>query len=150
MASYGRSRLFSHDSLPAPGTALITTVTAGVIERDGRVLVCRRRADQFHPLKWEFPGGKVEAGEEPAAALGRELREELGITTRDIEEITRFPFQYPGRPPILLIFFRVASYSGVPENRVFDEIRWVAPQQLPQLDFLEADIDFVGRLARSK
>ena len=128
----------------------MTTVTAAVIERDGRVLVCRRRADQSHPLKWEFPGGKVEPGEDPAAALGRELQEELGITTGKIEEITRFPFQYPGRPPILLIFFGVSSYSGAVQNRIFDEIRWVAPQQLPQLDFLEGDIDFVRRLAHAR
>jgi len=123
------------------------TVTAAVIECRGQVLVCRRRGDQSHPLKWEFPGGKVEPNEDPAAALVRELREELGITTEGMEEITRFPFQYPGRPPILLIFFRVSSYSGAAENRIFNEIRWVAPRQLPELDFLEADIDFVRRLA---
>ncbi|MBI3693394.1 MAG: (deoxy)nucleoside triphosphate pyrophosphohydrolase [Acidobacteria bacterium] len=128
----------------------MTTVTAAVIERDGRLLVCRRRTDQSHPLKWEFPGGKVEPGEDPVAALSRELQEELGITAEGAEEITRFPYQYPGRPPILLIFFRVSSYSGATENRIFDEIQWVAPQQLPQLDFLEADIDFVRRLAHAK
>ncbi|MBI3695439.1 MAG: (deoxy)nucleoside triphosphate pyrophosphohydrolase [Acidobacteria bacterium] len=128
----------------------MTTVTAAVIERDGWLLVCRRRADQSHPLKWEFPGGKVEPGEDPVVALGRELQEELGITAEGVEEITRFPYQYPGRPPILLIFFRVSSYSGVAENRIFDQIQWVAPQQLPQLDFLEADIDFVRRLAHAK
>ena len=57
----------------------MTTVVAGVLERDGKILICRRRADQPHPLKWEFPGGKLETGESPAAALIRELREELGI-----------------------------------------------------------------------
>ena len=54
----------------------MTTVTAAVIEREGRILICRRRADQDQPGKWEFPGGKLEDGEQPAEALRRELREE--------------------------------------------------------------------------
>lgn len=57
----------------------MTVVVAAIIERGGLVLVCRRREDGAHPLKWEFPGGKVELGESPEDALRRELREELGI-----------------------------------------------------------------------
>ncbi len=124
----------------------MTTVTAAVIERDGRILICRRRADQKHPLKWEFPGGKVEPGEDPEACLRRELEEELGIAIQDAEEITRFPYQYPGRPPILLVFYRVPRYAGQVENRIFSEIRWAVPEDLPAFDFLEGDIDFVRAL----
>jgi 8-oxo-dGTP diphosphatase len=126
------------------------TVVAAVIEREGQVLVCRRRADQKHPLKWEFPGGKVEDGEEPAEALRREVSEELGIGVEGAEEITRFPFQYPGRPPILLVFYRVPRYSGAIENRDFHELRWATPEELPDLDFVEGDVEFVRRLARDK
>jgi 8-oxo-dGTP diphosphatase len=125
----------------------MTTVTAAVIERDGFLLICRRRADQKHPLKWEFPGGKVEPGEETAAGLRRELREELGIAVEIAEEITRFEYQYPGRPPILLVFYRVRKYSEEIENRIFAEVRWARPSELPQFDFLEGDVDFVRRLA---
>ncbi len=125
----------------------MVTVTAAVIECDGRVLICRRRADQKHPLKWEFPGGKVEPGEAPEGCLRRELEEELGIAVEAAEEITRFPFQYPGRPPILLVFYRVPRYSGEVENRIFSEIRWAAPQELPAFDFVEGDVDFVRTLA---
>jgi 8-oxo-dGTP diphosphatase len=125
----------------------MTTVTAAVIERDGRVLICRRRADQKHPLKWEFPGGKVEPGEDAPAGLRRELNEELGIRVESAEEMTRFEYQYPGRSPISLVFYRVAKYSGRVENRIFAEIRWAAPGELPQFDFLEGDVDFVRRLA---
>lgn len=128
----------------------LTTVTAAVIERDGRILICRRRADQRHPLKWEFPGGKVEPGEDPVAGLRRELEEELGIRGADVEEITRFPFQYPGGAPILLIFYRVLRYSGQVENRIFAEIRWAPPKDLPDFDFLEGDISFVRQLARGE
>jgi 8-oxo-dGTP diphosphatase len=125
----------------------MTTVVAGVIERNGLILICRRRAGQQHPLKWEFPGGKVEAGEEPGEALRRELNEELGIVIEAPAELTRFHYQYPGRQPILLIFFRVPRHSGSVINRIFAEIRWAAPADLPQFDFLEGDVAFVRELA---
>ena len=128
----------------------MTTVTAALIERDGLLLACRRRADQSHPLKWEFPGGKVEPGEDPPAALRRELEEELGIRIDYASEITRYPYQYPGRSPLLLIFYRVRHYTGPLDNRIFAEIRWVAPRELAALDFLEGDLDFVRRLADGK
>ena len=128
----------------------MTTVTAAVIEGAGRILACRRRADQKHPLKWEFPGGKVEPGEEPLEALRRELDEELGIQVESAEEMARYPYQYPGRPPLLLIFYRVPHYAGVVRNRIFAELRWAAPRELPGLDFLEGDVDFVRRLADDK
>lgn len=128
----------------------MTTVTAALIERDGLILACRRRADQSHALKWEFPGGKVESGEDPPAALRRELEEELGIRVDSAHEITRYPYQYPGRPPLLLIFYRVADYTGPLVNRIFAEIRWAAPRELAALDFLEGDLDFVRRLVDGK
>ena len=125
----------------------MTTVTAAVIERDGLILICRRRADQNHPLKWEFPGGKVEPGEAPAAGVRRELQEELGIRLIEVSEITRFQFQYPGRSPILLIFYKVQAYAGTVENRVFAEVRWAPARELPKFDFLEGDIEFIRQLA---
>ena len=125
-------------------------VTAAVIFEDGRVLICRRRADQKHPLKWEFPGGKAEPGEDPAAGLCRELEEELGIRIEQAVEITRFPYQYPGRSPLLLVFFRVDRYSGQVENRIFAEIRWAPPAQLGEFDFLEGDVEFVRQLAEGR
>ena len=125
----------------------MTEVVAAVMERDGRILVCRRRADQPHPLKWEFPGGKVEPGESAEAALVRELGEELGITAVLGTELERYQYCYPAKPPILLIFFAVAEFRGELENRVFEEIRWELPAALPELDFLEGDTDFVMRLA---
>ena len=131
-----------------PPTAM-TQVVAAVIERGGRILVCRRKAGQPHPLKWEFPGGKLEPGEEPRQALVRELDEELGIHAFPGGEITRYQFAYPGKPAILLIFFRVTEFQGEPRNLVFDEIRWEPPAALPQLDFLEGDIDFVRELSEA-
>jgi len=123
------------------------TVVAGLIEKDGRLLVCRRRRDQRHPLQWEFPGGKVEPGEDPEAALARELEEELGIAGTQGVETTRYQYTYPGRDPILLIFYRVERFQGEIRNLIFQEVRWERPELLPEYDFVAGDVDFVRRLA---
>ena len=121
----------------------ITVVVAGILQRDGAILICRRRADQPHALKWEFPGGKVERDETPIAALQRELQEELGIDSDPATEITRYQFTYPGKNPILLIFLRVTVWRGSIENRIFDQILWEHPDRLGFFDFLEGDIPFL-------
>jgi 8-oxo-dGTP diphosphatase len=121
----------------------MTQVVAAIVEREGRILICRRKAEQPHPLKWEFPGGKVEDGESPAGALSRELEEELGIRGATGNEIARYPYAYPGKHPILLIFFRVEEFDGEPLNLIFHEIRWEPPQNLGEFDFLEGDLDFI-------
>lgn len=125
----------------------MTTVVAAVIERDGRILICRRKRGQQHELKWEFPGGKLELGETPPAALKRELAEELGIDAVIGPEITQYEYCYPGKSRILLIFFAVSDFAGEPRNLVFEEISWAYADSLPGYDFLEGDIDFVQTLA---
>ncbi|HTT62873.1 MAG TPA: (deoxy)nucleoside triphosphate pyrophosphohydrolase [Bryobacteraceae bacterium] len=125
----------------------MTTVVAAVIARHGRILICRRTAEQAHALKWEFPGGKVEAGEDPPQALRRELQEELAVDARIGDEVEHYEFRYPGKNPILLIFYAVTELTGEPRNCVFAEMRWVAPGELPRFDFLEGDVEFVKRLA---
>jgi mutator protein MutT len=121
----------------------MTTVVAAVIEREGRVLIGRRKATGQHPLKWEFPGGKAEPGEPPEAAVVRELEEELAIGARVEHEIMRYEYQYPGRPPILLIFYRVTEFTGEPENLDFEQIAWVTRASLGDYDFLEGDAEFI-------
>ena len=128
----------------------MTTVVAAVIERDGQVLIGRRQAGTRHALKWEFPGGKVEPGETPTDALRRELDEELNICAEIGPLITQYEYQYPGRPPIQLIFYSVLKFEGNLENRVFDEIRWENREHLPSYDFLEGDVDFVRVLAAAR
>ncbi len=131
-----------------PGERPRLIVVAAVIERDGNVLICQRKHTDSHPLKWEFPGGKVEAGESPAAALQRELEEELAIQSRIGGEIARYEYRYDSRPPILLIFFRVTQFQGDVTNQVFEEIRWEKLAALPEYDFVEGDTEFVRKLAR--
>jgi 8-oxo-dGTP diphosphatase len=118
-------------------------VVAAVIERSAGVLICRRRPDQSHPLQWEFPGGKVEPGENPAAALARELEEELGISGATGEVIARYEFVYPGKPPVDLIFYRVQEYAGAPLNLIFEEMRWAPRHTLGEFDFVEGDREFL-------
>jgi len=122
-------------------------VVAAILEREGRVLVCQRRPDQSHPLKWEFPGGKVEAGESPEQALARELEEELGIRGAEGREMARYEFAYPGKAPILLRFLRVTAYAGGLQNRIFHDMQWVARERLGEIDILEGDREFLQLFA---
>ena len=124
----------------------MTTVVAAVIEHKGRILIAQRKNVGHHPLKWEFPGGKVEPGETPQAALIRELGEELGIGARIERELMRYEYEYPGRSRILLIFYRVLDFEGSPRNLDFHEIRWELPERLRDYDFLDGDTEFIARL----
>jgi len=123
-------------------------VVAAVIERAGRILIGQRKEGDWNQYKWEFPGGKVEAGETPREALARELSEELAIEAEIGDEITRYGHQYRGRPPIELIFFRVTAFRGEPANQAFHQIRWERASKFADYEFLDGDLDFVRRLAR--
>ncbi len=115
-----------------------------MLKRDNRILICRRREDQPHALKWEFPGGKLEPGESPEQALVRELREELGIESEPGREVMRYEFAYSGKNPILLIFLEVREWTGEIENKIFESIVWERREALESYDFLEGDASFIA------
>jgi 8-oxo-dGTP diphosphatase len=123
-------------------------VSAGIIHRNGQVLVGQRRRADRHPFKWEFPGGKVEPGETPQQALARELKEELQIEATIGTELARYEHEYPSGSRVHLLFFTIPKFVGEPTALVFEQIQWVNLSSLPQLDFLDGDFDFVRRLAR--
>ncbi len=125
-------------------------VVAALIFKDGKVLVCQRTRHQSMPLKWEFPGGKIEEGEQPRDALRRELEEELGIEAKIGEEIARIRHEYPNRSLVELRFYAVHEYRGEIENKIFRELRWAERKELPAYDFLEADRELVQNLASGK
>ncbi|HUO25559.1 MAG TPA: (deoxy)nucleoside triphosphate pyrophosphohydrolase [Candidatus Aquilonibacter sp.] len=125
-------------------------VVAAIIEKDGKVLACQRTRHQTMPLKWEFPGGKIEDGEQPRDALRRELEEELGIDATIGHEIARLQHVYPNRTTVELRFFIVREYLGELENRIFRDMQWALPKDLPTYDFLEADASLVKDLAAGK
>jgi 8-oxo-dGTP diphosphatase len=124
-------------------------VAAGILRREGRILVCRRRSGGPFGLKWEFPGGKIQEGESPTEALVRELEEELCIEAEPGPEVERIEHHYAEGRPVRLHFFEVTSFRGEPRNNNFDEIRWSEPSGCLDLDWLEADRPLVQRLARS-
>jgi len=123
-------------------------VVAAILERDGRILIGQRQATQPHPLKWEFPGGKVEDGESPEEALKRELSEELDLEVLGSTEISRYSYRYPGKNPIELIFLRVTDSRGEPRNRIFHDLRWALPETLASFDFLEGDTQFLRQFTK--
>jgi 8-oxo-dGTP diphosphatase len=125
-------------------------VVAGLIVRDGKLLICQRTKHQPLPLKWEFPGGKIEHGEQPIDALRRELEEELGIHATIGDELVRIRHTYRNGGAVELRFFIVHEYAGEIENRIFKDVRWEDPAQLPGYDFLEADEGLVKDLAAGK
>lgn len=125
-------------------------VAAALIVRDSNVLICQRTRHQTMPLKWEFPGGKIEPGEHPTEALRRELDEELGIAARIGDEVARLQHKYARGDTVELRFFVVHEFAGEPENRIFRDIQWVARTRLPDFDFLEADRELVREIAAGK
>jgi 8-oxo-dGTP diphosphatase len=122
-------------------------VSAAIIYRSGHVLVGQRREGDRHPLKWEFPGGKVESGESPQQALVRELQEELQIDASIGAELAGYQHEYAATD-LTLLFFAVPRFNGQPNNRIYKQIYWASLNELEGLDFLEGDIGFVRRLAR--
>jgi len=125
---------------------------AAVIERrDRRLLIGQRRKNDYSPLKWEFPGGKVRDGEAAEAALARELREELGVTLAKCAEIGRVRHRYAEAPEDLEIrFFAAALADSEPQPLCFEQIAWVLPKELGDYDFLAANRELIANLATGK
>jgi len=121
-------------------------VVAAVILRDGKILIGQRKRGGRHPLKWEFPGGKVEPGEDPRAALIRELREELNVDAVIGEELDSYEVNYGDGIHILLHFYRVTQFQGELRNQDFEQITWEQPERLPEYDFLDGDVTFVSQM----
>jgi len=124
----------------------ITVVAAVIRDPAGRVLLARRPAHKHMGGLWEFPGGKIRAGEGPRAALVRELHEELGVEASVDAPLTFATHEEPGLR-ILLLFFAVRLSDGQPIGREGQEVRWVHPSELPNYPTPPADAELVARLA---
>jgi 8-oxo-dGTP diphosphatase len=127
-------------------------VVAAVIERsDRRLLIGQRRRNDTSPLQWEFPGGKVEAGETPEAALARELKEELGAKLKKSVPIGRVVHKYASTHEELEILFYATEISDQELAPLrFEKIAWVLPRELGGYDFLAANAQLVANLATGR
>jgi 8-oxo-dGTP diphosphatase len=132
-----------------PGPAL-RFVVAGLLVRNGVVLICQRRPDQPMALQWEFPGGKIEPGESPEQALVRELQEELGIRATIGSRVTHIRHNYRHGGAVDLQFFAIPSFEGELENKIFHQFKWVKLEELPEYEFLAADRGLIRDLAAGK
>lgn len=121
-------------------------VVAGLIRKDGQVLLTQRKPGRHLGLAWEFPGGKVEAGETDDEALRRELREELGVEvtvgTRCFE--TRHTY---GSREMHLLVYRCRLVSGEPQALDVNAFEWVEESRVADREFLPADLPLVHGLA---
>lgn len=124
----------------------LLTVTAAVVERDGRYLVAQRPGGTHQGLKWEFPGGKVEAGEDPRRGLEREIREELALDIEAGDVVDVVSHAYPDRH-VILIFYRCKVLRGEPRAVGCAAFRWATPEELLGLDLSPADEPVAQRLA---
>lgn len=117
-------------------------VTCAIIERDGLVLVAQRSATMNLPLKWEFPGGKIDPGESPEQCLRRELVEELGIHIHIVQSLPPITHQYPTFV-VTLYPFVCAIESGEIVLHEHAALTWLPPDELHTLDWAEADVPVI-------
>ncbi len=118
-------------------------VTCAIIERDGLILAAQRSADMNMPLKWEFPGGKIDSGETPEECLRREILEEMGIRIRVEESLPSSTHQYPALK-VTLYPFICSIESGEIILHEHSAISWLSPSELHTLDWAEADLPVIA------
>jgi len=122
-------------------------VIAAVIEKDGLILIARRKRGKWHPGQWEFPGGTLEEGETCEQCLKRELQEELAITAEVGDLICSSEYGYTSDYTIKLLAYRATLISGVFNLNDHEVIQWVKPRDLSNYSFAEVDRPIVERLA---
>lgn len=117
-------------------------VTCALLKRDNKILICQRSSSMKLPLKWEFPGGKIEADESNRKCLEREIFEELGLHIQVGEELTMVEYHYTDFS-IRLYPFICSIKSGTVQPVEHAQVRWAAPGELLSYDWAEADIPIV-------
>jgi len=125
-------------------------VTAAVIEKNGHILIAKRKKGKRHVGNWEFPGGTLEEGETYEQCLKRELQEELAITSEIGDLICSNEYDYTPDWTVKLLVYRATVVSGAFNLNDHEEIRWVKPEDLVRYDFPEADRPIVEKLILEK
>jgi len=133
------------DAAHRPRASAPVVVAAAVVIRDGRVLLTRRLEGQHLAGMWEFPGGKLEAGESPEEALVRECQEECGIEVEVAEILEVTHHRYPEKE-VLLLFYRCELRAGEVRHLQVADHAWVAPRDLDDYPLPPADERVVARI----
>lgn len=128
---------------------MIHVVAGALFDESGRVLIAQRPPGKHMAGGWEFPGGKVEPGEQPFVGLQRELREELGVETHAAEPLIAYEHEYPHRR-VLLDLWLVSHFTGVPASLEGQPLQWVTLEELETVGLLEADWPMIGALRKAK
>ena len=126
-------------------------VVVGIIFNDNKILICKRKKDSDHSLKWEFPGGKMKSDEEPIFALTRELKEELTIDISEPIFLTDYFFEYfELKKKIHLFFYAILKYNNQIQNILHKDLKWIEIQELSNYDFIEGDQLIIQKLINNE
>ena len=122
-------------------------VVGGLIYQNKKILICQRKEEGEHPLKWEFPGGKSKDNENNQEALKRELKEELSIEINEMIFFDEYLYEYKKLSKNLkLVFFQIFQFGGEIQNKVHQQLKWIEISKLGDYDFLEGDLKIIDKL----
>ena len=124
-------------------------VVGGIIVNKNKILVAQRSIQKEHPLKWEFPGGKIKVNENPIDALKREIKEELSVDVKKYKLLLDYEYDYQDIKKIHLYFYKIDEYIGKVRNIEHNQLLWIQYNDLEKLDFLDGDrmiIDHIQNL----
>ena len=123
-------------------------VVAGLILQNNKLLICQRPNFKDHPLKWEFPGGKIKNDETNEVALIREINEELSINILNYEELISYNFDYKDlKKQVFIYFYLVNNFSGKVLNNFHKELKWIEIKDIREYDFLEGDLKIIDHIS---
>ena len=127
-----------------------TTVVGGLIYQNKKILICQRKKEGDHSLKWEFPGGKLKDFEENQEALKRELKEELNIEIIKMSFFDEYLYEYKELSKKLkLVFYQIFQFEGEMQNLVHHQLKWIDISNLSDYDFLEGDQKIIDKLIQN-
>ena len=123
-------------------------VVAGLILQNNKLLICQRPNFKDHPLKWEFPGGKIKNDETNEEALIREINEELSINILNYEELISYNFDYKDlKKQVFIYFYLVNNFSCKVLNNFHKELKWIEIKDIREYDFLEGDLKIIDYIS---
>ena len=123
-------------------------VVAGLILQNNKLLICQRPNFKDHPLKWEFPGGKIKNYETNEEALIREINEELSINIINCEELISYNYNYRDlNKTVFINFYLINNFSGKVLNNFHKELKWIEIKDIREYDFLEGDLKIIDYIS---